>query len=536
MQLTQSTLGQAHEKGFPGGVLVTGNMKPGFESILTTDALTFVATLHCQFETRRQDLLFKRIERQKEFDSGVLPGFLTETESIRNTDWTVAPIPSDLLDRRVEITGPVERKMIINALNAPVKVFMADFEDSNSPTWDNTINGQINLSDANDGSIEFIHPVKKTVYSLNDTVATLMVRPRGWHLDEKHILVNGIAISASLLDFGLYFFHNAKKLIKNGTGPYFYLPKLENHLEARLWNDVFHCAQDLMGIKRGTIRATVLIETITAAFEMNEILYELRDHSAGLNCGRWDYIFSFIKKFGKNENFLLPNREQVTMDRHFLKSYVKLLVQTCHKRGIHAMGGMAAQIPIKNDEAANLEALEKVRLDKEREAEAGHDGTWVAHPGLAQIALDAFNEKMPAKNQINKPLDQNTVSAEDLLKVPGGTITEDGFLHNIRVGIQYLAVWLNGNGCVPLYHLMEDAATAEICRTQLWQWIYHEASFENGKPIIKDHFKSCVESIMEELKTGTSVNCQTAGEMFSSMVLSESLDEFLTIPAYKNLT
>jgi|TARA_B100001964_G_scaffold245279_1_gene331226 malate synthase len=535
MQLKQPILEQSIQSAPPGGVLVTGNIKPRFESILTPDTLTFIATLHRQFETQRQTLLQKRAERQKEFDRGILPEFLPETESIRNADWTVSPIPSDLEDRRVEITGPVDRKMIINALNAPVKVFMADFEDSNSPTWDNTINGQLNLRDANDRSITFIHPVKKKVYSLNDKVATLMVRPRGWHLDEKHILVDGISISASLLDFGLYFFHNAKWLIENGTGPYFYLPKLENHLEARLWNDVFITAQNLLGVPRGSIRATVLIETITAAFEMDEILYELKEHSAGLNCGRWDYIFSFIKKFGKNKDFLFPNREQITMDRHFLKSYVKLLVQICHKRGIHAMGGMAAQIPIKNDEAANHEALEKVRLDKEREAEAGHDGTWVAHPGLAQITLDAFNEKMPEKNQINKVQNHHKITSQDLLRVPKGTITEEGFLHNIRVGIQYLTVWLNGNGCVPLYHLMEDAATAEICRTQLWQWIHHKASFENGNLITKDHFESSVIYIMEELKSKTNVNYETAGEMFASMVLSESLDEFLTIPAYKQL-
>ena len=536
MQLTETTIEQTLDSGLPEGILITGDIQPGYESILTQDALNFIATLHRQFESQRQALLQKRIERQAEFELGNLPNFISETKNIRESNWAVAPIPADLQDRRVEITGPVERKMVINALNSPVKVFMADFEDSNSPTWDNIIEGQINLRDANDRSITFIHPVKKTVYSLNHKVATLMVRPRGWHLDEKHILIDGTSISASLMDFGLYFFHNAKTLMENGSGPYFYLPKLESHLEARLWNHVFIAAQNLLNVPQGSIRATVLIETITAAFEMDEILFELKEHSAGLNCGRWDYIFSFIKKFGKNKNFILPNREQITMDRHFLSSYVKLLVQTCHKRGIHAMGGMAAQIPIKNDENANQEAMEKVRLDKEREAEAGHDGTWVAHPGLAQIALDAFNEKMPGKNQINKVQKNQHITVQDLLQVPTGTITEDGFLHNIRVGIQYLAAWMIGNGCVPLYNLMEDAATAEICRTQLWQWIHHTASFDNGKPITAEFFQTSLETIKVELESEMTHPIQNAIDLFSSMVLSETIDEFLTIPAYKNLT
>lgn len=536
MQLTQTTLEPTLDNGLPQGVLITGIMHPEFETILTPDALDFICALNRQFENQRQSLLQKRITRQQEFNQGILPDFLPATKHIRKGDWTVAPIPHDLIDRRVEITGPVERKTVINALSARVEVFMADFEDSNSPTWKNCVDGQINLRDANNGSITFIHPKTSKIYTLNDKVATLMVRPRGWHLDEKHVLIDGTAISASLFDFGLYFFHNAKILAQKGTAPYFYLPKLENHLEARLWNDVFIHAQDLLEMRQGTIRATVLIETITAAFEMDEILFELKDHSAGLNCGRWDYIFSFIKKFGNNKNFLLPNREQITMDRHFLKSYVKLLVQTCHKRGIHAMGGMAAQIPIKQDEAANHTALEKVRLDKEREAEAGHDGTWVAHPGLAQIALDAFNKQMPGKNQINKVQKHQKITAKDLLKVPKGTITEDGFLHNIRVGIQYLSAWMNGNGCVPLYHLMEDAATAEICRTQLWQWVNHGATFETGNLIDTAFFQSSLEKIKIELEEESSQSIRAAADLFSSMVLSESLDEFLTIPAYKNLT
>ncbi len=517
------------------GVSVLGKIEPGFEQILSFEALVFVANLQRNFNTRRLELLQNRTERQKEIDAGALPDFLPETEHIRSGGWTVASVPQDLQDRRVEITGPVDRKMIINALNSPVKVFMADFEDSNSPSWDNSIQGQINLRDAVDGTISFVHPTNKNVYSLNEETATLMVRPRGWHLPDKHIHVDGEHISGSLLDFGLFFFHNAKKLLQNGTGPYFYLPKLENHLEARLWNDVFNHAQDALDIPRGTIKATVLLETILAAFEMDEILYELRNHSAGLNCGRWDYIFSFIKKFRNHKNYVLPDRAVITMDRHFMKSYVDLLVKTCHKRQAHAMGGMAAQIPIKNNPDENETALNKVRQDKVREARAGHDGTWIAHPGLAEIALEAFNDVMPHANQLDVKRENVSVTAADLLKVPTGEITRDGFRHNIRVGIQYLAAWLDSNGCVPLYHLMEDAATAEICRSQLWQWIKFGAKLNEGTVITADFFKEIMKEELSELKNADSGKLVLASDLFTDMVLKEDFDDFLTLPAYNFL-
>src|SRR6266478_6068385 len=452
--------------------------------ILTSEAKAFLTKLAAAFEPRRRELLARRRTVQQDIDNGKLPDFLAETAGIRQSDWKVAPIPRDLRDRRVEITGPVDRKMIINALNSGANVFMADFEDSNSPTWQNNLQGQANLRDTVAGTIAYTSPEGKQ-YRLNSQVATLMVRPRGWHLDEKHFEVDEKPISASLFDFGLYFFHNAKHLIANGSGPYFYLPKMESHLEARLWNDVFWLAQDELGIPRGTIRATVLIETILAAFEMDEILYELRDHSSGLNCGRWDYIFSFIKKF-RNRHFVLPDRSILTMDKHFLKSYVDLLIQTCHRRGIHAMGGMAAQIPIKNDPAANERALGKVRQDKLREVRAGHDGTWVAHPGLVPIAKEIFDTHMTGSNQIHRRPDDVHVTPADLLAVPEGEITEDGLRWNIDVGLQYLEAWLRGSGCVPIYNLMEDAATAEICRAQVWQWIKHGAKLNDGRTITPD--------------------------------------------------
>src|SRR5208282_33253 len=448
-------------------------------SILTEDARAFLLKLAARFEPRRQELLARRQTVQREIDHGKLPDFLPETAEIRQSEWKVAPIPKDLLDRRVEITGPVDRKMIINALNSGANVYMADFEDSNTPTWNNNIEGQQNLKDAIRGTIHYESPEGKQ-YRLGSNLATLVVRPRGWHLDERHFLVEGKPISASLFDFGLFFFHNAATLLGKGTGPYFYLPKLESHLEARLWNDVFCFAQDELGIPRGSIRATVLIETILAAFEMDEILYELRAHSAGLNCGRWDYIFSFIKKFRAHPEFVLPDRSQVTMETHFLSSYVALLVEICHRRGIHAMGGMAAQIPIRNDAAANEQALEKVRRDKLREVKAGHDGTWVAHPGLVAVAKEIFDKYMPEPNQISKPRVHRTVEARDLLEVPKGDITEAGLRWNIDVGLQYLHSWLKGSGCVPIYNLMEDAATAEICRAQVWQWLRHGAHVKDG--------------------------------------------------------
>ncbi len=510
------------------------------KKILSPEALEFACHLHQTFNATRLELLKERKIRQSEIDAGHLPEFLTETEHIRLGSWKIAEIPDDLHDRRVEITGPVNRKMIINALNSGVKVFMADFEDSNSPTWENIIDGQINLRDAVNKTISFTNPNGK-YYELNDETAILMVRPRGWHLIEKHVLVNGESISASIFDFAIYFYHNANNLISSGTGPYYYLPKLESHLEARLWNNIFNMAQDELGIPRGSIKATVLIETILAAFEMDEILYELREHSAGLNCGRWDYIFSFIKKFRDNPNFVLPDRSQVTMDRHFLRSYVKLLVQTCHKRGVHAMGGMAAQIPIKNDPIANEKALGKIQKDKEQEAQAGHDGTWIAHPGLAPIALDAFDKVMPDANQIQNLRENVKVTAHDLLQVPTGHITESGIRTNIRVGIQYLEAWLMGNGCVPLYHLMEDAATAEISRSQLWQWVRHGANLNDGRKITVNLFDKLMEEeliiIKSEIgeKKFNSGKFVEASSLFYEMINKDEFDEFLTLPAYNYL-
>jgi len=496
--------------------------------ILTPEATRFLTQLARRFESRRRELLERRQIRQREVDGGSLPGFLSETAHIREAAWTVAPVPKDLLDRRVEITGPVDRKMIINALNSGASVFMADFEDSNSPTWTNNLEGQANLRDAIEGTISFVSPEGKR-YQLNDRVATLLVRPRGWHLIERHFLVDGKPISGSLFDFGLYFFHNAQRLIRKGTGPYFYLPKMESHLEARLWNDVFCFAQDELGIPRGTIRATVLIETILAAFEMDEILYELREHSSGLNCGRWDYIFSFIKKFRNRPDFVLPDRSTLTMEKHFLKSYVELLIQTCHRRGIHAMGGMAAQIPIKNDPAANEKALEKVRQDKLREVTAGHDGTWVAHPGLVPIAKEVFDTHMKEPNQISRRRDDVQVKAKDLLDVTEGKITEEGLRWNIDVGLQYLESWLRGSGCVPIYNLMEDAATAEICRSQVWQWVKHGALLSDGRPVTQEMVRHTIAEQKNKLKGGRMTE---AAEIFERMMTSADFAEFLTLVAY----
>jgi malate synthase len=499
------------------------------ERVLTPEAIQFLFDLHSRFEERRQTLLASRSQRLLEIQDGKLPDFLPETQEIRSSKWTVAPIPPDLLDRRVEITGPVDRKMIINAQNSGANVFMADFEDSNSPTWQNNIEGQSNLMDAVRRTISFDSPDGKE-YRLNEKTAILMVRPRGWHLVEKHVRAGDKPISASLFDFGLYFFHNAKELMQRGTGPYFYLPKLESHLEARLWNDVFVYAQERLGIPRGTIRATVLIETILAAFEMDEILWELREHSAGLNCGRWDYIFSFIKKFSHDPRFVLPDRSQVTMDRHFLRSYVTLLIKTCHRRGIHAMGGMAAQIPIKTDQVANARALEKVRQDKLREVHAGHDGTWVAHPGLVPIASEIFNTEMRGVNQLSIKREDVSVTAADLLKVPEGDITEEGLRWNIDVGLKYLASWLGGMGCVPLYNLMEDAATAEICRAQLWQWVKHGAKLSNGCTITR----AMVECVMEnQVERSRDLRILRAKDLFEKLTRSSDFPEFLTVAAYE---
>jgi len=496
--------------------------------ILTPEACRFLTRLAREFESRRRELLQRRQVRQREIDAGVMPDFLPETADIRESDWMVAPIPQDLLDRRVEITGPVDRKMIINALNSGASVFMADFEDSNSPTWKNNLEGQANLRDAVDGTINFISPEGRR-YEPNDRVATLVVRPRGWHLEERHFFVDGNPISASLFDFGLYSFHNAQRLIDKGSGPYFYLPKMESHLEARLWNDVFCFAQDELGILRGTIRATVLIETILAAFEMDEILHELRWHSSGLNCGRWDYIFSFIKKFRSRSDFVLPDRSTVTMEKHFLKSYVDLLIQTCHRRGIHAMGGMAAQIPIKSDPAANEKALEKVRQDKLREVNAGHDGTWVAHPGLVPIAKEVFDTYMKTPNQISRRREDIHIKAKDLLTIPEGQITEGGLRWNIDVGLQYLESWLRGSGCVPIYALMEDAATAEICRSQVWQWIKHGAQLSNGRPITQEMVRQIIADQKNKLDGG---RIAEAADIFQRMLTRADFAEFLTLEAY----
>lgn len=508
-------------------------------NIITPQAMQFVLGLEQMFGTRRIALLQARAERQQRLNNGETPDFLPQTAHIRQDSWQVAPIPADLQDRRVEITGPVDRKMVINALNSGANVFMADFEDAHAPTWLGTLQGQQNLRDAINKTITYTHPRTGKLYELNAKTATLMVRPRGWHLVEKHVLWQGYPISASLFDFGLYFFHNAKTLIQQGSGPYFYLPKLESHLEARLWNDVFNWAQDELGIPRGTIRATVLIENILAAFEMDEILYELRDHSAGLNCGRWDYIFSAIRKF--KQRFLLPNRAQVTMTTHFMRSYSLLLIQTCHKRGIHAMGGMAAQIPIKHDEEANEMALAKVRADKKREAEDGHDGTWVAHPGLIPTAKQQFDTHMPTPNQIHRLREDVTVTADDLLKPATGTITEDGVRLNLDVGIQYVASWLNGQGCVPIYHLMEDAATAEISRSQLWQWVQHGAKLADGRSITPDLIQQLLPEVMTHIKevVGEEVygngRYTQARDLMMKMVLNETFTDFLTLPAYEQL-
>jgi len=516
---------------------ITAPVTPAQREILSSDALYFVVRLAAEFEGRRQDLLAKRRTRQAELDAGRFPDFLPETEGIRKKDWTVAPIPADLMDRRVEITGPVDRKMVINALNSGANVFMADFEDANSPTWNNTVDGHINLRDAIRRTIEFKSPEGKQ-YRLDEKIATLLVRPRGWHLNEKHVLQGGKPISGSLFDFGLFFFHNAKEQVKSGSGPYFYLPKLESHLEARLWNDVFIFSQDALGIPRGTIRATVLIETILASFEMDEILYELRDHSAGLNCGRWDYIFSFIKKFRNHREFVLPNRSEVTMERHFLKSYVDLLIQTCHRRNIHAMGGMAAQVPIKNDPAANEQALEKVRQDKLREVRAGHDGTWVAHPGLVPVAKEIFDRHMKDPNQISRKREDVHVTAKDLLTVPIGTITEAGLRWNIDVGLQYLEAWMRGVGCVPIYNLMEDAATAEICRAQVWQWVKFGAKLDDGRPVTAEMATRISDEQLAKLKAEfgeqrfAGSEFTKAAKVFKDLMTSSEFKEFLTLPAY----
>ena len=524
----------------PTGVAVRGQALPGYERVLSLPALDFLAMLHRRFNPRRLELLALRQERQARLDAGELPDFLTETRAVREGDWKVAPVPMDLQDRRVEITGPTDRKMVINALNSGASVFMADFEDATSPTWSNLVEGQANLRDAIDRSIEYIAPEGKT-YRLNPRIATLLARPRGWHLSERHLLVDGVPMSGSLFDFGLYFFHNTERLRAAGTGPYFYLPKLESHLEARLWNDVFVASQEALRVPAGTIKATVLIETILAAFEMDEILFELREHIVGLNCGRWDYIFSFIKKFRNRPEFLLPDRGTVGMDRHFLRSYTRLVVKTCHRRGAHAMGGMAAQIPIKNDPEANRAALDKVVVDKNREVGDGHDGTWVAHPGLVELAREIFDAGMAGPNQVDRQRDDVQVSARDLLAVPEGTITEQGLRNNITIGVLYLEAWLNGLGCVPIFNLMEDAATAEISRSQVWQWIRHGARVDTGKTVTAELYRQLAGEELERISKLVGPERFASGKfgmaeaIFDRMVTDASFAEFLTLPAYVEL-
>ena len=523
------------------GVVIKGAMKPGYERILTQEALEFVVALERKFGARRKELLAARAARQKKFDAGELPDFLPETKNIREGDWKVAPIPKDLLDRRVEITGPVDnRKMVINALNSGAQSYMTDFEDAAAPTWDNMIGGQQNMMAYWDGSIGFTDPSNSKTYGVIDNPATLIVRPRGWHLEEAHVEVDGQPMSGGIFDFGLYFFHNAKKQIASGSGPYFYLPKMESYLEARLWNDIFIDAQKALGVPNGTIKTTILIETLPAAFEMHEILYELKDHIVGLNCGRWDYIFSYIKRLGKNPNFILPDRAQVVMGKAFLNAYSLLLVKTCHERGAFAMGGMAAQIPVKGDEAANEAAFAKVRADKEREANNGHDGTWVAHPDLVAVAMEIFG-KLEGPNQLARQRQDVNVGQKELLEPHTGERTEDGMRECCRVGVQYIEAWLGGRGAVPLYNLMEDAATAEISRTQLWQWIYHGADLSDGRKVTPELFDEVLEDEMTKLREAlgeerwTNGHFEEAIKLFSGMTKAKECEEFLTLPAYQQI-
>ncbi len=523
----------------PAGMNITGSFKPEYADILTPDALEFLANLHRQFDARRLELLDRRAQRQKELDAGKLPDFLPETQPIREADWTVSPVPADLQDRRTEITGPTDRKMVINALNSGAKMYMADFEDSNTPTWSNQVLGQVNMRDAVRKTISFTSPEGKQ-YDLGSNIATLLVRPRGWHLPEQHVVVDGQPMSGALFDFGLYFFHNAKERIAQSSGIYLYLPKMESHLEARLWNDAFVFSQKELGVPQGTVKATVLIETILAAFEMDEILYELREHSAGLNCGRWDYIFSCIKKFRNREDFMLADRNLVTMTSPFMRAYSLLLIKTCHKRGAFAMGGMAAQIPIKNDPSANDAAMAKVRADKEREANDGHDGTWVAHPGLVAMAQEAFDKAMTTPNQIAKQRPDVNMLASDLLDFkPQGPITENGLRMNINIGIQYMGAWLAGTGCVPIFNLMEDAATAEISRAQIWHWIRSPRGvLDDGREVTRELFSELVPQELAKVREMLGDQGYARGKyeegakMFEELTLDENFVEFLTLPAY----
>lgn len=504
------------------------------KDVLTPAALSLIEQLHDRFDARRRDLLDRRMARQAEFDKGALPGFREDTAAIRDGDWTVAGIPDDLQDRRVEITGPVDRKMIINALNSGAKVFMADFEDASAPHWENMVEGQVNFIDLWHGDLSFQDAASGKTYSLNEERAVLKIRPRGWHLPEAHVTKDGQPVSGSLFDFGLYMFHNAKAALEQGSGPYFYLPKMESMEEAALWNDVIDFTEEALGLDHGVTKVTVLIETIPAAFEMDEILHALKDHIVGLNCGRWDYIFSTIKRLGKNDKFLTPDRGVMTMGEAFLAAYSKKLIQTCHRRGAHAMGGMAAQIPVKGDEAANLAAFDKVRADKEREASWGHDGTWVAHPAMVSTAMEVFDRLMPEPNQHGKsPKDE--IKAADLLKMHEGARTEAGLRENIRVGVQYIEAWLAGRGAVPLYNLMEDAATAEISRTQIWQWLHFDADLDDGRVVDEALVLACLDDEMAKLKKDGAERpwLDPAIAIFRDMSLADECAEFLTLPAYK---
>jgi len=520
---------------------VIGAIEPGFEEILTPEALDLIAGLTRRFRPTIDQALLDREKHQEELDQGDFPDFRSSTKKIRESDWKIAGTPNDLQDRRVEITGPTDRKMVINALNSGARVFMADCEDSLTPTWHNVIDGQINLRDAVSRTIEFTNPNGKE-YRLNDEIAVLIVRPRGWHLVEKHILVDGQPVPGGLVDFALYLVHNARKTLANGSGPYFYLPKLECHEEARIWADVFRFSEQALDLPHGTIKCTVLIETILAAFEIDEILYELRNYIVGLNCGRWDYIFSYIKKFRKHPDFVLPDRAQVTMTTHFLRAYSLLVIKTCHRRGAHAIGGMAAQIPIKDDPAANEAAIEKVRQDKEREAGDGHDGTWVAHPGLVPVAMEIFDRLMPDANQIGRLREDVDVGADDLLRRPDGPITEEGLRQNITVAVRYMASWLNGNGCVPIHNLMEDAATAEISRAQIWQWIRHpDGQLEDGREITMSLYETIRDDEMAELKSEVGEQIfadgkyEQAARLLDSIIRHDEFAEFLTLAAYDAL-
>jgi len=512
----------------------------GAAEVLTPQALAFVAQLARRFGAEVRSLLARREARQAEIDAGQLPDFLAETRGVRESDWRVGPIPADLADRRVELTGPPERKMTINALNSGAKTFMADFEDAFCPSWANIVEGQLNLRDAVARRIEYVSPEGRS-YRLKERTAVLIVRPRGWHLDEKHLLLDGAPIAGALVDFGLYLYHNHAELARRGTGPYFYLPKLENHREARLWNEVFAFAEQTLGLRHGTIKCTVLIETVLAAFEMDEILYELKDYVLGLNCGRWDYIFSFIKKFSAHPRFVLPDRQQVTMTTHFLRAYSLLLIRACHRRGAFAMGGMAAQIPIKNDPVANEQALGRVRADKEREAGDGNDGTWVAHPALVPLAAEVFDRLMPGPNSLARLREDVAVTADDLLSVPKGTITAAGLRNNVAVAIRYLAAWLGGNGCVPIYNLMEDAATAEISRAQVWQWIHHRCALADGRPITSELVTTLVGAELEALRGELGGAAFGAGHygraagLFADLTASARFESFLTLAAYREI-